>query len=62
MSLDWTQCCGLLKWWQVYVCHTQKMKNVDSKNIHRNINNNKKKIEHHIMNNLIVRCNEFFPI
>jgi len=35
LKIEWIH-CGLLKWWH-YVCHTQKMKNVDSKKYHSDI-------------------------
>jgi hypothetical protein len=54
----WT-CNGLLKW-QHYVCHIEKMKNVDSTKHQSSVKINKEKLKHHQMNNWLVKCIEIF--
>jgi hypothetical protein len=52
---------GLLKW-KHYVCHIEKMKNVDSKKCQNSVNIKKIKIKHHQMKNLLLKCIETFLI
>jgi hypothetical protein len=53
---EWTH-CGLLKWCH-YVCHTYKIKNVNSKNMSYQYQKIKIKIGHHKMKNYIIKCIE----